>query len=79
MVNIDEYINENSVSSGEENELHITLIIGANFQTWEEFESHLERYALQEGFPIKKQELSIQDELELLSDSNDFFYKSYKS
>ena len=49
---MDENINENS--SDEENELCITLVTGTTFQTWEELEAHLERYALQEGFSYKK-------------------------
>ncbi|CAB4493414.1 unnamed protein product [Rhizophagus irregularis] len=30
-----EYVNENSTTSDEENELHIILVLGAKFQTWE--------------------------------------------
>ncbi|CAG8677694.1 6090_t:CDS:2 [Funneliformis caledonium] len=49
---MDENINENS--SNEKNELCTTLVTGTTFQTWEELEAHLERYALQEGFSYKK-------------------------
>jgi hypothetical protein len=37
-----EYVNENSTSSDEKNELRIMLVLGAKFQTWEELEGHLE-------------------------------------
>ncbi|GET56297.1 hypothetical protein GLOIN_2v1766411 [Rhizophagus irregularis DAOM 181602=DAOM 197198] len=33
-----EYVNENSTTSDEENELHIILVLGAKFQTWEVLE-----------------------------------------
>ncbi|POG71153.1 hypothetical protein GLOIN_2v1775064 [Rhizophagus irregularis DAOM 181602=DAOM 197198] len=49
-----EPINEYFDSSDEENDFHYTIITGAKFHTWEEFEVYLERYALQEGFSFKK-------------------------
>ncbi|RGB28990.1 hypothetical protein C1646_672818 [Rhizophagus diaphanus] len=47
-------INECFDSSDEENDFHYMIITGVKFHAWEELEVYLERYALQEGFSIKK-------------------------
>ncbi|CAG8735130.1 hypothetical protein RhiirA5_502475 [Rhizophagus irregularis] len=74
-----EYVNENSTTSDEENELHIILVLGAKFQTWEVLEVTSRRCGrppnqyLSEGKTAsknKKQKITIDLELQCISENN---------
>ncbi|PKY53953.1 hypothetical protein RhiirA4_547939 [Rhizophagus irregularis] len=74
-----EYVNENSTSSDEKNELRIMLVLGAKFQTWEELEVTSRRRGrppnryLSEGETVsknKKQKMTIDLELQHIPENN---------